>query len=41
MRHHVTRYLETFSLRKRRNGYLEAFSQKSDPAIHPGYLDFL
>jgi len=35
------RHLETFSLRMRRNGYLGAFSQKTDPAIRFGDLDFL
>jgi len=39
--HHVKRDLETFSLRMHRNGYLGAFSQKSDPAIRSGYQDFL
>jgi len=37
----VTQQLETFSLRMCRNGYLGAFSQKYDPAIRPGYQDFL
>jgi len=35
------RLLVLFSLRMRRNGYLGASGQKSDPAICSGDLDFL
>jgi len=41
IRHHVTRHLETFLQRMRRNGYLGAFGQKSDSIIRLDDLDFL
>jgi len=37
----VKRLLDIFSLRMRRNCYLETFYQKSDPAIRSGDIDFL
>jgi len=41
IRNHVTRHVETFSLRMCTNGYLGVFSQKSDAAIRSHYLDVL
>jgi len=38
--HHVTRHLETFSLRMRRNSYLGASRHKYDPACSSD-VDFL
>ena len=35
------RVLCIFSLRMRKNGYLDTFDPKSDPAIRSGDIDFL
>jgi len=37
----ISEFWGLFSLRIRRNGYLVASGQKSDPAIRSGHLDFL
>jgi len=38
---HRKRVLGIFSLRMRRNAYVRASGQKSEPAIRSGDLDFL